>query len=313
MPMTKDFEKLPLVINGKTVIFPCIEIMALSKTPKAEGAAGFVGFYEAFAKRYGDQLTHYRLNDSAKWKKFLPKDLRKVPAWFSDARTLNEPLLGIEIHTSEDDEPRPPLFEMMFDHIHDEYPRGMFHIVLPIEVVEADAAALLGLIDEAMVEFPVHWGSVGYAFYWKGTDTKVENFAEQWLGRHLAKHPGLSTGDLLTWGLRVDQGIFNIGWLTFVGDELIGKLGGRDALASAVGEAGIGLRSYARGVALQAGPIPELGNVNRKQRLDHYKKVGRIIAPVFASDDSLEKVSITGIDGINDPDRKIAWLKRFLP
>lgn len=309
--MSNDFDKLPLAVNGKTVIFPCVEIMALSKTPKVEGAAGYVRFYEAFAKRYGVQLRYYRLSDSTNWKKVMPKDARKVSGWFSDARSLKEPLLGISMHSNDvADEPRSPLFQMMFQHVYAEYPRGMFRIVLPLESVGSDASQLLDLVDDAMMEFPVHWGTAGYAFYWDGTDTKVDRLADQWLRRHLIRHPGLSTGDLFTWGLRVEQGVFNIGWLTFVGDELIKQLGGRDRLQAAVQGTQVGLRSYSKGIALQAGPIPKLGNVNRKQRLDDYHKIGHILSTVFAPEDSLEKVQVTSID---DPDERLAWLKRFLP
>lgn len=308
--MSKDFDGLPLVVNGKTLIFPCVEIMALSKVPKADGAQGYVDFFEAFARRYGARLRYYRLSDSTKWKKVLPKDVHKVSGWFSDARTLQEPLLGITMHTNETaDDAAPPLFEMMFDHVYAEYPRGMFRIALPLDVVD-DAAALLELVDEAMAEFPVHWGSAGYAFHWEDTNSKVDRFADQWLGGHLAEHPGLSTGELGEFGLFVEQGLASIGWLTFVGDELIEHLGGRAALAAAVADTSTTIRSYAKGIALQAGPIPELGNVNRRKNLDHYREIGRLLAPVFATDAALENLSVKGID---DPDKRLAWLKRFLP
>lgn len=309
--MNKDFEKLPLVVNGTTMIFPCVEVMALSITPMADGAVGYATFYEAFAKRYGEQLRHYQLNDSTRWKKVLPKDVHKVSGWFSDARTLKEPLLGVVMHTNESPgEPQPPLFDMMFEHVYPEYPRGMFRIALPLEAIENDASAFLELVDEAMSEFPVHWGTAGYAFYWKDTDTTIDKLADQWLGRHLAKHPGLSTGALLTWGSGVEQGLANIGWLTFVGDELIEQLGGRDALANTIEDADIIIRPYAKGVALQAGRVPELGNINRRNRLETHREVGRILAPVFAPDAFLEKVRVTGLD---DPDKRLAWLRRFLP
>lgn len=306
-----DFDRLPLVVNGRTVIFPCVEIMALSKTPKADEPAGFVRFYEAFARRYGDRLRYYQLNDSTKWKKVLPKDLRKIPGWFSDARSLAEPLLGITMHGFEvAGEPQPPLFDMMFDHAFPEYPRGMFRIVLPVDAVGADASALLELVDDAIAEFPLHWGTAGYSFFWEGTDTRIDGFAEQWVGRHLVKHPGISMGNLMEFGLCVEQGLANIGWLTFVGDELIDRLGGRDALGASAEGAGLGVRAYSRGIALQAGPVPELGNVNRRQTLPLYHEVGRILAPVFPPEDFLAKIDVKGIA---DPDEELAWLKRFLP
>lgn len=309
--MNADLEKLPLIIDGKTLIYPCVEIMALSTTPKPEGAAGYVRFYEAFARRYGEQIKHYRLNDSTRWKRFLPKDKAKIAWWFSDARTLREPLLGIVMHTQENAAaPQPPLFEMFFEHVWAERPRGMFRIALPIEDMDRDPSEILALVDDAMADFPVHWGTAGLAFYWKDTDTTIDEYANQWLGRHLLKHPGLATGDLLAWGTSVEEGVANIGWLTFVGDALIGKLGGREALAEAVDGAGVVFRQYGKGIALQAGPKPELGNVNRKHVLPAYHEVGRILQPLFAPDEALRKIDVAGLQ---DEDEALAWLRRFLP
>lgn len=309
--MHEDLSKLPLTIDGKPVIVPCVEIMALSTTPMATGVAGYLRFYEAFMRRYADRVRHYRLNDSTKWKRWQPKDRSKVPSWFSDARSLRQPLLGIVMHTDASaDEPQPPLFEMFFDHVCADRPRGMFQIALPLDSIASGAGTLLELVDDAMAEFPIRWGTAGLAFYWEGNDTTVEKHADAWLGRHLTKHPGLAPGDLMSWGLRVEMGISNIGWLTFVGDALIDQLGGRHALAERLDGTGIGLRSYGKGVALQAGEVPELGNVNRKNTLPVYQAVGRVLEPVFAPDDFLEKIRIPGI---KDPDARLAWLRRFLP
>lgn len=309
--MNEDFKKLPLVIDGKAVIFPCVEIMALSTTPKVDGAAGYVRFYEAFARRYGDRLQHYRLSDSTRWKRFLPKDEDKVASWFSDARTLKDPLLGIVMHTqAKADDPQPPLFEMFFDHVYPERPRGMFRIALPITDALEDTSELLALVDDAMAELPVHWGTAGFAFYWKDTDTTTDEYANQWLGRHLLKHPGLATGDLMAWGVGVERGIANIGWLTFVGDALVDALGGRPELAKRLAGTGVTLRSYAHGVALQAGPVPELGDVNRKRELPLHRVVGRVLEPVFVDDDRLQLVDVTGLRNL---DQRTAWLRRFLP
>jgi Protein of unknown function (DUF3396) len=308
--MDPDLQQLPLVLDGKTVVFPCVEIIALSATPKTHGVEGYLRFHEAFDRRYGAHLRHYRLNDSTRWKKLLPKDRRKLAAWFSDTRTLRAPLLGITMHTHDlADEPQPPLFRMFFEHVWPEYPRGMFRMVLPLAAWE-DPGALLELADEAMAEFPVYWGSMGFSFYWKSTDTTIDKHAEQWLGRHLVRYPGLAMGNDMLLNAFVEEGIANIGWLTFVGDALIDKLGGRDALSKAVRGTQVGLRSYARGVALQAGPRPELGDVNRRDTLPLYREVGRILEPVFAPNEVLERIQVTGI---KDPDRRLAWLRRSLP
>jgi len=309
--MTNAYDKLPLVVSGKTVVHPCLEIMGLSVTPKKLGAAAYSRFYDAFASRYGASMTHYRLNDSATWKKVAPKDLRKLPGWFSDAGSLAAPLLGIEFHGDPvGDAPRPPFFQMMFVHTYPEYPRGMFRIALPVDTIEDDPTNFLALVDDAMAEFPIHWGTAGHAFYWQGTDTTIDKYATQWVGRHIKKHPGLSTGDLFRWGLFVEQGLASIGWLTFLGDTLTEAIGGRKGVLGAAKAAGIEVREYAAGVALRAAKLPELGDVNRKRDLPGHRAVGGIVAPLFAPVEKLRNLSVRGFD---DKDEALAWLRRFLP
>lgn len=308
--MNSNSDRLSLVVDGKAVVHPCVELLALSITPKAEGAAGYVRFHEAFEHRYGQYVQHIRLNDSTKWRRLQVKDHGKLRAWFSDERSLDAAMLGLTEHTNDvPEDPRPPLFEFFFFQPRSAPPRGMFRIVLPFATGDS-AAALLELIDDAMADFPVHWGTAGYAFYWKGTDTATEKHAEQWLGRHLVRHPGLGTGDYMTWGSFVRYGVSSLGWLTFLGDSLVAELGGREGLGLAVRDAGVQLRNYARGVALQAGLSPQLGDVNRGDLLPLYREIGRIIEPVFARDEVLEKIHVVGIE---DPDDELAWLRRFLP
>jgi hypothetical protein len=306
--MSNDLAKLALIVDGHPVVVPCLEVMALSKLPKDVASEGYVRFYEAFAKRFGSGFTYYQLNDSTRWKRFQPKDRYKLSSWFSGRRTLEAPLLGIDIHTGHVAEtPQLPMFQMFFEHGYPEYPRGTFRLVFPVDGIPDD---LLDLVDDAMAEFPVHWGTAGYAFYWKDTDWKIEKYAEQWLRGPLLRHPGLATGDYMTWGSLVEEGVCNIGWLTFLGDALIDRLGGRDALVADARAAGIEVRFYQRGVALQAGSRPELGDVNRRHLLPSYREVGRIVEPVFAPEDVLEKIVVTGLQ---DQDESLAWLRRFLP
>lgn len=303
--------RLPLVVDGKAVVLPCVEIMGLSVKSKAGGADGYISFHDAFMRRFGARLTYYRLSDSTKWKRFEAKDRLKVPSWFSDSRSLSQPMLGIAMHTGPvAGEPQMPLLEMFFDHVSPEHPQGMCRIALPVDQGFADTKEILDLVDDAMSTFPLHWGTAGYGFYWKDTDSNIGAHAEQWLGRHLIRHPGLATGDYLTWGTFAEYGVANIGWITFVGDDLIAKLGGRNALASMVAASGLTLRTYGKGVGLQVGPRPELGDVNRRQTLPLHHEVGRILQPVFAPDDKLELISVTGLA---DPDQRLEWLRRFLP
>lgn len=309
--MIADMENFNLIVDGKTLVAPCIEVVAFSKTPKADGAEGYKRFYWAFVNRFGGQLTYYQLNDSTKWRPFGGSDVQKVPGWFDDSRSLKAPRLGIKLRscpTPED--PRPPFLDVMFDHAYREYPRAMMRIGLPINILNGGSSAFLDLVSEALSEFPIHWGTAGYAFFWDSSDTTTDQVAAQWIGPLLVRHPGLSTGEFLRWGAILEQGVANIGWLTFIGDELIAHLGGRDGLSRSILGTSLQMLPYRYGVALKAGTLPEIGDVNRGSVLPNYHDVGKILQPLYAPEERLRKL---GVKGIRDPEAAVRWLRRFLP
>jgi hypothetical protein len=94
-------------------------------------------------------------------------------------------------------------------------------------------------------------------------------------------------------------------WLTLLSDRLIGKLGGRDALAAKLVE-GIEVRAGARGLMLRAGATPEIGDTNRNQKTP-------LLASVAAA---IEGITHFGHSGLRpyfegDSERRDRWERRF--
>ncbi|MGH1330270.1 MAG: type VI immunity family protein [Paracoccaceae bacterium] len=102
--------------------------------------------------------------------------------------------------------------------------------------------------------------------------------------------------------------IFTTNWLTLLADDLVGELGGNDALTAAIGP-GCDLHKYDGGVMLQAGPYPQPGDANQGIMLKNYQSVARATAPIRFED------YVVGLlvapPPLKDPDETLAWIRRF--
>ncbi len=305
--MAKGDGDLTLVIDGRVVVRPVFEIAAYALSPKAAGAAGYVGFYEAFRRRFGNALTLYQLNDSAAQKEVRPADLDKVPFWFQDKRSLKAPLLGIRLHAGTDASLCPPMFHFMFQHVFPPHPRGMFRIVLEPDDAD-DAPAMLKLAKEALSDFPIHWGTAGYTLLWNELDGGDTRLALQWQSRHLARHPGLGKGEFTRTGLWADRGLSTVGWLTMIGNSIIEQAGGRATIEARLAD-DVVVHDLAHGLLLQAGPKAQLGDRDRPDDVAAYASVARALTETFPDEDTLRGL---GVEGMNEDDA-LAWHRRFLP
>jgi len=102
------------------------------------------------------------------------------------------------------------------------------------------------------------------------------------------------------------DGIKCVNWLTAVDDELLDRIGGRDAVRGRF-SAAIVCHDLPHGLVVQAGKNPVLGDVNRVDELSHYREVAAQLRPIYAK--------VTGVRGLNDydcdRDYTSAWRNRF--
>ena len=99
----------------------------------------------------------------------------------------------------------------------------------------------------------------------------------------------------------------NVNWITLLGPELVDKLGGRHALERQLAPPLRLLLFGNENVGIQAGDEPDLGNIDQGNRLDAYRQVASLLAPVWASDARIREIPV---DGFND-EENVAWLYRF--
>jgi hypothetical protein len=103
----------------------------------------------------------------------------------------------------------------------------------------------------------------------------------------------------------VMDGIKGVNWLTILDESWVERLGGRDALAAALGTEII-LHAYEGGLVIQAGPHPQFGDVNRAEPMPHYERVAAVLKPIRIT----ELSPLAHWYGM-DRERTAEWLRRF--
>lgn len=83
--------------------------------------------------------------------------------------------------------------------------------------------------------------------------------------------------------LEDQDAIKGINWLTVLSDAWAERVGGREALAEALG-AECPIHEYDGGLVIQAGPHPQFGDVNRDEPMPHYERVAKVLKPIRAKE-----------------------------
>jgi hypothetical protein len=124
--------------------------------------------------------------------------------------------------------------------------------------------------------------------------------ASELIGPLLKRHPGLSIGNPFE---LCDQPLPPVNWLTLIGPELLKKLGGLAKVSKDLADEEISVVSMGGGICIKAGAAPQLGDVNRRDTLPLYRKVGAYLKSYRGN----QEMELTGLD----EEESEAWLARF--
>jgi hypothetical protein len=135
------------------------------------------------------------------------------------------------------------------------------------------------LVGELAEEFPFTSGLAGFAFE---RSPYSEEQAETYAWRTSMRHPGIDVVripvDAKAAGTDAIRGV---NWLTLVGSELLGSIGGMSNLRAKLPKEIVLIESR-HGVIIKAGPAPAIGDVNRADTLPLYRQVYKVLAPLVA-------------------------------
>ena len=278
----EDFSSLYQEDELGTRICPCIEIIAFTDARLADGPhQGLLNFYEAFRKQFGTQIKWYQTADDDHFKKVTPVKLDMVPFWFSDPRSKNEGLLGVNFKSgSQPTDMQVPGFRFYCDQLLAQ-PSGVFHMVLPLNAGFENLQGILPLINEALKDFPLTSGYVGYTVYWDTLDFRFgKRVYNPNMPRVHMRHPGIGLArPTYLHLLSSDGGLVGVSWLTLIGSKLLKDLGGYVRLTQNLQAP---IESYPLpcqdgGILIAAGPKPLVGDLAEGDALPLYKKVGHAV------------------------------------
>jgi hypothetical protein len=124
----------------------------------------------------------------------------------------------------------------------------------------------------------------------------------------ISRFPGLEIDMPHSHSIYCVEGIKGINWLTMLSDAFLQKLGGKDALQSQLDDDFI-FYDYPGGVMIQAGPFPQIGDMEQNNIPKHYQKLYRLVKSVQT--DKLKNIVVEVPEGVNAKEFTQQWLHRF--
>jgi Protein of unknown function (DUF3396) len=147
-----------------------------------------------------------------------------------------------------------------------------------------------------------HGGTAGYMFSFAESERPLA-FDQIWAWAR--RYWGIEVIDVSAGSWEVLRGTYGPNWLTMVSDQMIDSKLPRVSLRSRL-RPGVDIRPLHRGVMIQAGPRPLLGDMNRFEDVSVYAGASQLLEPVFLR----EPKDFPGM--FTDHKSTAAWIRRFV-
>lgn len=277
-----------------TIFSVSLEIALYAQAPKGELAEGPIACFEMYRDRFRDGMKWYLASAMRKPRKYADRYAEVFPTLCREP-DKSFPLPFYRVFNGDGVlDYRPPVFATLSD---GNYSCLQVHLD---PAMAADWPALQALLAELAQAFPFRAGHVGYALCWNDMSVDRDVDVSQLIGPLLKRHPGLSIGNPFE---LCDQPLPPVNWLTLLGPQLLKKLGGVAKVERDLSDDAISVFPMGAGLCIKAGGAPQLGDVNRRDTLPVYRKVGAYLKPCRVA----QEMELTGLD----EEESEAWLARF--
>jgi hypothetical protein len=277
-----------------TIFTVSLEIALYAQAPKSDLAEGPISCFERYRAKFRDGMKWYLAGTMRKPRKFSDKYAEVFPTLCTEPdKSFPLPFYRV-FNGSGILDYRPPVFATLSD---GKYSCLQMHLDPAMAANWNDLKALLADLAKA---FPFRAGHVGYAVCWNDMSVDRDADASQLIGPLLKRHPGLSIGNPFE---LCDQPLPPVNWLKLIGPELLKKLGGPAKVERDLSDDAISVFAMGSGLCIRAGDAPQLGDVNRRDTLPLYRKVGAYLKPYRVA----QEMELTGLD----EEESEAWLARF--
>lgn len=309
-----DLPDLTLVVDGTTAVVPAIAV-----TLHLDGAdgEGILDFYERSRALLGDRLTHYVAESMKRRAKITARAETMVPSWVKspreekgyhafftgcdDAGGVTAASLEFAIHWRP--VPAPEVLERRRRNWRTLSARGTvpflpmstLRVSLPLDhpLSRAPEEFRAWVLDLALVRRGsfvsggcgpaiVHYSAAGSAEVRALMDARIASICRRYPGLGW-RVPDAALRNLLRWDPALDDiasQLTRVSWLTLVGDRIVARLGGREAIGAALAaEPAIRMHEAGGGLAVCAGEAPELGDLGKHDLLPLQRRVAAALRP----------------------------------
>lgn len=230
---------------------------------------------DAFFAWVGEgSFRHYSTETMNKHRPVTKKALTTVAAWFSAGPPTTDSR-GVEFTNAERFDEAPSIkLEVTGDEMYQKRRRSLASLVrfvVPASWGVERSAELLDMARRVSNILPFQSGSAGYAF--ECSEYFIEAATEHAYKTSM-RHPGFDIHqDHDMHAVRLD-GVRGVNWLTMLSNARVKDLGGLPSFEHCT------VHQLDRGVMIQAGEAPAIGDVNKGDRLPAYREVFKLIEPL---------------------------------
>lgn len=174
---------------------------------------------------------------------------------------------------------------------------------LPIEYLEEHGPERVRALALALAApLPFNSGHAGLSF---NCDVALVGI-EREIRKHCFRHPGIDIPKLSDYSLHVGTRVRGATWLTFLGQPVLGELGGAAGLRSRLKSPETAVQELeGERAVVTLGQAPEAGDTDKGQVLPAYRELARVLEPWLFHEKHSPGSAFT-------PEELLRWERRFL-
>ncbi|MCP3141649.1 type VI immunity family protein [Pyxidicoccus xibeiensis] len=300
--MSEHFPRLRIhTESGHVLIREGLNATFYMKRPHSEIAQGMLRSFEAYLRAVGPSALTAYADLEGYWQQLDTK------RWGDIWQELRHPH-GANVQLT-DTASRENRFEFAYQgralddpSLHVEPDEACFvSYWLPSELLEERGPQWVReLLLELAAPLPFNSGNAGLAFNCPLDHVGIRREVEKYCFRY----PGMDVLDLSWTAMHIGTRVRGPSWLTFLGQPVLGELGGAEGLRSRLHTPGTTVQQLEGDrTVITLGPWPEAGDTEQGKDLPAYRELARVLEPVTYLDSA-------GI-GIHEQP-PLRWARRFL-
>jgi hypothetical protein len=291
--------------DGELLVRDSLLATFFSNRPYPDLAKAFGDVFEEWWEQTPDEAKRWAIigPDADEFRAFTAKQLTRAKAEFYPARAKTREMCALEIGGPEKINP-DYRFTFIGARDLDDDETNFIQIQSPSGEAEGSGAdayveRVCGVAER--IPFDSGYASPALVYGVHSQQTEFAEAARKWAFRH----PGFDMPNNGGTNSGLGQRLRGAYWLTFVGPWALKKLGGQATLRKALPKE-IEVSKVGSGVLLRAGKHPELGDVNKGQRLPQLRTMAKALEPVTLFEDGfLDNIFV-------DEEQRARWERRHL-